>query len=456
MRRPRLPGVSVKPGSVRQARKDADLSLAQVAAGYISRGAIHLIETGRSRPSMQTLELIARRTKRPISYFLAAAKEASSPIHERPVDPRIDELEQLCLAGDLRSAVDKATGLLEGVHDAWTEAKARFYLGQALVRLSRLALGETHLSRARALFEQLGDQWLAVECLDWEASALYLQEKPEALPLAEEALRRCRGLTPVPVATEVRILGHIAAIHLSRHDSEKAIQVYEAAIDAAGSIRDLSRLARMYSALSVAHRELGNLSHAATYSHKALALATLERDQASVAVSENNLGLVLLQEGQLEAAEGHLRRSLEICDELRLERGKSHVLLSLGELFLLRGGYADAEGYFLEGVALAERLGERMTLALAHQFLGRLAALNGSIERTDDEFGKALALLADLKVPERLMECRTIYATVLEERGDLKSALEQWKMAVSASRPRLVRPEPLDSYLLSRPAEQSQ
>src|SRR5439155_18741948 len=65
--RARGQGVDVREGSVRQAREEAGLSLAKLAGTDVTRGAIFLIETGRSRPSMATLRLIADRTGRPLS-----------------------------------------------------------------------------------------------------------------------------------------------------------------------------------------------------------------------------------------------------------------------------------------------------------------------------------------------------------------------------------------------------
>src|SRR5216684_8425293 len=70
-RRGRRRGVEIKPGTVKQARSDAGLSLAQVAGGEISRTAIYFVETGKAKPSMETLKLIAERTGRPLDYFLA-------------------------------------------------------------------------------------------------------------------------------------------------------------------------------------------------------------------------------------------------------------------------------------------------------------------------------------------------------------------------------------------------
>src|ERR1700681_43060 len=69
-RRGRRRGVEIKPGTVKQARSEAGLSLAQVAGNELSRTAIYFVETGKAKPSMETLKLIAARTGRPLDYFL--------------------------------------------------------------------------------------------------------------------------------------------------------------------------------------------------------------------------------------------------------------------------------------------------------------------------------------------------------------------------------------------------
>src|SRR5579872_7580062 len=75
-RRGRRKGVPIKPGTVKQARLEAGLSLGQVARDDISRTAIYFVETGKAKPSMETLTLIAQRTGRPIEFFLEPAPPA--------------------------------------------------------------------------------------------------------------------------------------------------------------------------------------------------------------------------------------------------------------------------------------------------------------------------------------------------------------------------------------------
>ena len=69
-------GIEVDPARVRQARLEAGLSLAGVAQDDVSRTFIHFVETGRSRPSQAVLTLIARRTGKPVSYFIKKGSDA--------------------------------------------------------------------------------------------------------------------------------------------------------------------------------------------------------------------------------------------------------------------------------------------------------------------------------------------------------------------------------------------
>src|SRR5579859_6009325 len=78
-RRGRRRGVEVKPGTVKQARLESGLSLAQVARGDISRTAIYFVETGKAKPSIETLRLIAERTGKPLDYFLKDPLQSGRP-----------------------------------------------------------------------------------------------------------------------------------------------------------------------------------------------------------------------------------------------------------------------------------------------------------------------------------------------------------------------------------------
>src|ERR1700704_5720556 len=163
-RRGRRRGISVRDGSVRQARKEANLPLAQVAGLKVSRTAIHLIETGRCRPSLDTLEQIARQTRKPVEFFLLSPDGTPEMTESRK---GLDELERLTATRDFEQVIKLGRSLLQ--KPAGEEAAVvRFYLGQAYCRLVRPVDAIAHLRLARTAFEQVGDEWMAVEALDWE------------------------------------------------------------------------------------------------------------------------------------------------------------------------------------------------------------------------------------------------------------------------------------------------
>jgi tetratricopeptide (TPR) repeat protein len=413
--------------------------MSQLAGSDFTRQTVFLIEAGRARPSMRTLEIIAGRTGKAVQYFQRGPGGNSASGDRGPGDARVEELQALCLQLQFDTAIALGFPLLERPMAPKLEALVRLYVGQALVRSTRPDEGLEHLRRAQALLEHDPDPWLTVECADWEASALYLKEDPRALSVAERALELCRATEPRLPGTEARILEHIAAIHVKNHSYERAIALYEEALHAADTMRDLPRLGRTYHGLSIAYQERGDIVRAIEYTHKALALYALEHDTALQANGQNELGLLLMQQGQMERAEEAFRAALVYLSEAGTERMKSHVLLSLGELQLRVGRFADGIQVVHEAIDLAKRLDERLALASGHGLLGQLYERIGDHDLADKEFRVAIKLLSAEGRTERLAETHAAYAELLDARGDARMSGRHWKQAAKlALQPRPV------------------
>ena len=430
----RLPGVNLRPGAVKQARAEAGLSLAQVGKGLVTAPAIYLIETGRTRPSLPTLEHIARKTGKTVEFFLA---DRSGNTDETKTG--LIELEARVAEGRFEEAIVLGEQLLNLSSSAHRLGQLRYLLAQSHLYLGRPDQAASLLREAHAHFESVDDALMLAECMGSEATVAYMTQKPDALDLAERALAICRGVKHVPQATEARLLSIVANVHIANRDWDRAIVLYEEAIAAAGSLFDLGRMAKMYSGLSSAYRETGHADAAAKYASRSIALLEVLRDRVSLARAENNLGLILLAQGDRVAAQKHLDRSLELAEEANLEAGRSHVLMSLAELSLMQGNVQAARDFAEQALAIAERLHEAPNIAEAHVWLGRIAAEVGDDELTDTEFDIAIRALTAIGVEERLLRCHGIYAEILEKRGNLKSAYEHMKKAFSASRPGLLQ-----------------
>ena len=429
-RRGRRQGVEIKPGSVKQARHDAGLSLADVANGVVSRTAIYFVETGKAKPSMETLRLIAERTGRPLDFFLARPSTM-----EPRSSPQTLEVELLLASNDPQAAVVAGRLLLATKKDPDTVARAQQLLAYALLRLAQPLEARGLAAAARAHFEKTGDRLMTAECLGHEASAAYLLQDPSALGLAERGLELCRSLEPMSRPSEARLLFVLGSVHATNQDWRAAIECYEKAIAAGEVVQDLRRLSLTFSGLSLAYSEIGELDRSTKYAQRALAIHETLNDRLSLARSEANLGMLLTKRGELAAAGEHLTRGLALFDEAAVEMGRSEVLLGLCELAVARARWDEAERFAVEARDAADRLSEKATLADCHIWLGRIAAEQGDHTRVDSEFAEAWGILDALGASERLSRCHVQYAEILEKRGDLAAANRQLRLALSRLHP---------------------
>lgn len=429
----RQPGLDVRPGSIKRARAEAGLTLAQVASGEISRTAVHLTEAGKTRPTMRTLKLIAARTGKPIDYFLVSARPTGGLGSASQVD-RLRDLAAAERFEELRSAADEAKSEpLDDLDEGWVA----FFWAQAQIRLANPSPALAELQRIRQTFQDADDHWMVVECMDWESAALHLLEDASALGVAQSALAACRRLKPSNRILEARILGRIGSIHVARHEWPEAIEHYRLAIEAADELKDLSRLGKMHSDLSGAYEHLGDFQRARLHGQKAINIHELLHDHLSIARAENNLGLVLMRQGDMDGARDHLNRSLRICEESGIELGKSHVLMSLAELELGGGDLDGARRHSEQAREVAAKSDEQGSLASAHQLLGQVAEALGKKARADKEFRMAISILEQAGLNQRLVTCLSAYAKLLEDRGDTAGSLQQMKRALAISRPDL-------------------
>src|SRR5437899_1400072 len=135
------------------------MSLAQVASGEVSRTAVFLAETGKTRPTLPTIQLIAARTGKPVEYFL----EDSEVVHIKR--PDLDKLRGLAAAekfADLQAAASaakaEAVDVAGELKDLSRLGKMYGNLGGAYEHLGDLARARAYSQKSIAIHELLNDQ----------------------------------------------------------------------------------------------------------------------------------------------------------------------------------------------------------------------------------------------------------------------------------------------------------
>lgn len=394
---------------------DAGLSLAQVAGADLTRQAIHLIETGKVRPTRRSLRIIAERLGVRESSLLAPP----GPISD---EQAMAELQELGERHDDERAVERAADLIRQGGSPERLAFAHHYAGRALYALARPDEALPHTRQARVRFEALGNPWWAAEAMDWEAIALNMLQDPSALQVARRALRRYRALDPRSPETEARMLTHLGTIYYGRRDYVASRAAYEAALQVEGGVRELATMARIYHGLGMCHQGLSDLRTAADLLFKAVTLYEAEERIATVPArqdrprAENDLGLVAMEMGDLDRAETLFAAALDHYAAAGIERLRSHTLLSLGELRQRQDRLDEALGLVTRAIERAAALDEQYALTSGYRQLGELYEARGNHGLADASFQRALVLCESAGLTERAKEYMRAYERVLADR----------------------------------------
>jgi tetratricopeptide (TPR) repeat protein len=429
-RRGRRRGIEIRPGSVKEARQRAGLSLGQIARDDISRTAIYFVETGKARPSQETLELIAERTGHPLDFFLRGASNT-----ERHPTARIAELERLLATGDNAGVAAAAESALLQDFDPASRARIQLLASMAHLRMAQPVVGRRLAATARAHFEKAGDLESVAEALGHEAQAAGLMQDPAAIQIAEGALVTCRSLQPIPQLLEARLLRVLGHQLLNAYRWSEAISCYEEAIAIGEVVHDLHQLSLLYSGMSLAHQELGQINEATQYARRALTIHETLNDRLSQARSLNNLGYMLVRIGEFSAARSHIDRAIRIFEEHRVETGKASFISSLAELEFEEGRLETSLLTAKRALDLAVRLNEQASAAEAHRIRGIVFAKQGRDAEADAAFVSAVVAAESAGGGPRLVQLHENYAEILEARGDLVSANRHLKQALAARRP---------------------
>ena len=427
-RKGRLKGVDIRPGSARQARQEAGLSLSAVAGTEVTRAAIHLVESGRSRPSMPTLDLIARRTGKPVSFFLAPRMATAGAFIDK-----LEEVELQILSGRPQRAIELGAELLTFPLSPWGTGRLRLFLGQAYSQLGRHDALD-HLNAGRAVFLDIGERELASEAFLGIIEELDKSGAGSIRPLIEEALEEERQL-PIRQPLVEASLRALQAKHGSQPLAEQAaIDLFEQALGEAERTIELEVAADRHERARERYQTMGDSDRGRAHLQQAVALRRLLRQERQIVRLESRLGEALLRREHYEKAEGRLSRALERAEKLGLTDQVTGLLLAMAEIELKRDDVRGAERSLARARALAADGDDEREMALAIMLTGRLLAKRNELEAATEHFERAIEAFERLASPSDLVRCHTIFASVLEEAGDTGGALAQAKLALAATR----------------------
>src|SRR5919206_225166 len=341
---------------VRRLRNERGLTQTELAEARVSKEYISQIETGKTRPTPQTLEWLAERLGVDTHYLVDGVSDREHREHEAIVcraEEAVDEKRY-------RDAVDLIGGLSRAP-----------------------ASPELHL---RALF---AESW----------AQMYLGELKPAL----DRLERARAVAAAEVFGDVHraeVLYRIACCRYKLNHVDQALADFSAALelaDRSGESCDRLR-AHVLEWRSRCYRRNRDWEAAREDIDRALELAEALSDDETIAHVHFQASLVAvhLRSGDLELAERHARHALEILDgrvDYLSETGMAAIVL--GRALMGQGRLDEAEQAFADAEQSFTELSSVSHIALAWTARGDLALERGDDRAAGELFRRAAEALQE-------------------------------------------------------------
>lgn len=385
---------------IRALRKKLKMTQQELAGNEFTKSFISQIEKNHARPSLRSLQIIADRLGKPVSYFL------QENFTDAPATP--DKLEHLILLAARLEQEDKFDDAINYYEEALTlldktnyqqRGQLYFYLGRAHHRL-----GQMH--RSAQMFE------LAVVELelahDWELLA-YTHNS-------------------------------LGDLRLQQGDANTAVTHFEKALDAIErNVKHLPSLHTMtLTNLGIACGRAGQYAKAEDHLLTALEESTATKTYYKYGDICMTLGYIYYHRGNLDRAYEYTTRAWHFYTAIEDNNMQVQCQINLGAIERTRGNFQTAEKQLLEAIKLSEASNNAFNHAhayeeLAEVYLARQPSHPDDTAKAEAALQKALTYYSD---PLRLARTRQLLAEVYARQQRIDEAIQTLQDVVEILQPK--------------------
>ena len=354
---------------IRTTRKELGLTQAQLAGTDLSKSFISLIETGRTKPSIETLTLLAARLHRPVGHFL----EQDAPLSRKALRFMLASAWVGLKRGEYTQAAEtfQQARELAGKHNEAVEAECCVGLASALAGLRQLDLARESVRRGKEMAETMGDRQLLVRVSHVLGLIEYYARN---FPDARRHFLDGYGLLREVGHPDLSLAGHfllfIGNTYEEVGDYEEATRWYHEALSALEPTEDLVRIGMIHVRLGVSYRESGHHDIALAQLSRAEHIFELLNSLRLLAAARNSIGITLLDQGKTDEALAQLRSSLTLKETVGDDAGRARTLTEIARALITKKAFGDAEQALTDAERIAKKVhdateGARITLMRA-------------------------------------------------------------------------------------------
>jgi tetratricopeptide (TPR) repeat protein len=419
---------------LRQLRVAAGLTQSELAGNRFSKEYVSQIERGKTRPTPETLDWLARRLSVDVGFL---ANGVSTEQRHR-VEAALTRAEALADAGEFEEALVAFSELrtpVASTGSAEIEVRAACGEWRALVWAGRVRESLQRLERARTLTEspEFSDIDRAEVLWRMGASRYLLTSTTSALGLLNQALELAERSGYPCDLVKANILHYRSRCYRRQRDYEAAREDVELALELAQSVQDPRTLGHIYFQASLLAERSGHWVLARSYAEKAKSCYEEISDQLNVGRLLNNLGGLNFLLGHPEEAKTFLKQAFATALDAGNDANAAEAVSSLAQIHLRTGELELAEEQARHALKLLDGRADFLDeIGSAQLVLGRALLEQERLDQADQAFAAAEGAFAQLSSASHRAAAWVAQGDLAAARGDDGSAARLYRRAAEA------------------------
>jgi tetratricopeptide (TPR) repeat protein len=402
---------------IRQLRQSRGLTQQQLGGGKLSKSFISLVERERTRPSVDTLVLFARRLGTSVDALLG--QDGHIP------DLAAENLLMLSRQAVAQRDFGTATKLLEAI----SFVAGKYGLGEAPREIqlqgAEIAIEQRDFAQASAVLasvlsacEREKDYWRLGRTLLLQGRQMLRQrELVKAVSLYEKALAALRtaraGRDPVRIQALIELGTTLGLLD----KPEPAFRRYLEAAQSQAAKNDPILTGRALWGLGWMHRKLGRLEQAREFLMRAKDTFESAEELTDLMGVLHNLGQVEYEQGQPKEALRHFHHALRVMERAQRPLDRAAILTEIGRVHLSLGELAEAEHFVGETLAETRRTGDVAEAAEAQIVLSYVRLARGEVTAAVNGVRHAMTTFQERGMEGKALRLAREFGLALRQRG---------------------------------------
>ena len=192
-------------------------------------------------------------------------------------------------------------------------------------------------------------------------------------------------------------LNNLAYLYTKLEEYDMAIENFTESLEMSKKLEDDRYISLAWNNLGYVHQKQGDLVKSEKYHKKSLSLRTKIDDLKGIAMSNNMLGMVAKDNFEYNKALDFFKVSLKIYNDNNSLKGVGTSLSNMGETYILKGNYAEADKCIQKSLDIATELGYPLDIQIAAEMLTEINKQKGDWKKAIEMYELFILMKDSLK-----------------------------------------------------------